>query len=102
MAQTDDQTLPLFPLHAVLLPGAPLGLRVFEPRYLDLVAECGRKGSGFGICLGGICSLISFGRFGVGGSSVSTFCFGGISGCCSSCVSCSRGSFFCFGSVNRF
>ena len=51
MAQTDDQTLPLFPLHAVLLPGAPLGLRVFEPRYLDLVAECGRKGSGFGICL---------------------------------------------------
>ena len=51
MAQTDDQTLPLFPLHTVLLPGAPLGLRVFEPRYLDLVAECGRKGSGFGICL---------------------------------------------------
>ncbi len=51
MAQTDDRSLPLFPLHTVLLPGAPLGLRVFEPRYLDLVAECGRKGSGFGICL---------------------------------------------------
>ena len=46
-----DDSLPLFPLHAVLLPGVPLGLRVFEPRYLDLVAECGRKGSGFGICL---------------------------------------------------
>jgi len=44
-------TLPLFPLHTVLLPGAPLGLRVFEPRYLDLVRECGRSGGGFGICL---------------------------------------------------
>ena len=45
------QSLPLFPLHTVLLPGAALGLRVFEPRYLDLVRECGRDGSGFGICL---------------------------------------------------
>ena len=45
------ETLPLFPLHAVLLPGAPLGLRVFERRYLDLVAESGRSGTGFGICL---------------------------------------------------
>lgn len=43
--------LPLFPLQAVLVPGAVLGLRVFEPRYLDLVAECGRSGGGFGICL---------------------------------------------------
>ncbi len=43
--------LPLFPLHTVLLPGAPLGLRVFEPRYLDLVSECGRAGGSFGVCL---------------------------------------------------
>ena len=43
--------LPLFPLPAVLVPGAVLGLRVFEPRYLDLVGECGRSGGGFGICL---------------------------------------------------
>ena len=48
---TDTQTLPLFPLHGVLLPGAALGLRVFEPRYLDLLRECGRHGSTFGICL---------------------------------------------------
>lgn len=48
---TATETLPLFPLHTVLLPGAPLGLRVFERRYLDLVAECGRSGRGFGICL---------------------------------------------------
>jgi len=45
------EILPLFPLHAVLLPGAPLGLRVFERRYLDLVAECGRIGRSFGVCL---------------------------------------------------
>jgi len=45
------ETLPLFPLHTVLVPGAALDLRVFEPRYLDLVRECGRSGTGFGICL---------------------------------------------------
>lgn len=50
-ALTAIASLPLFPLHTVLLPGAPLGLRVFEPRYLDLVAECGRSDQGFGICL---------------------------------------------------
>ena len=44
-------TLPLFPLHSVLVPGGALGLRVFEPRYLDLVRECGRSGGTFGICL---------------------------------------------------
>ncbi|MET7142866.1 LON peptidase substrate-binding domain-containing protein [Xanthomonas sp. PPL139] len=44
-------TLPLFPLHAVLLPGAPIKLRVFERRYLDLVRDCGRNDSGFGVCL---------------------------------------------------
>ncbi|MBO9717988.1 MAG: LON peptidase substrate-binding domain-containing protein [Pseudoxanthomonas sp.] len=48
---TATEALPLFPLHTVLLPGAPLGLRVFERRYLDLVAECGRSGRGFGICM---------------------------------------------------
>lgn len=45
------ELLPLFPLHTVLVPGAALGLRVFEPRYLDLVRECGRQGSGFGVCM---------------------------------------------------
>jgi len=47
----DVDHLPLFPLRTVLVPGAALGLRVFEPRYLDLVRECGRRGSGFGISL---------------------------------------------------
>ena len=44
-------TLPLFPLQTVLLPGAALDLRIFEPRYLDMVRDCGRGGSGFGVCL---------------------------------------------------
>jgi len=43
--------LPLFPLHAVLFPGGDLRLRIFEPRYLDMLRECGRRGSGFGVCL---------------------------------------------------
>ena len=44
-------SLSIFPLHTVLVPGALLGLRVFESRYLDLVRECGRNGVGFGVCL---------------------------------------------------
>lgn len=48
---TDAATLPLFPLQTVLVPGAALDLRIFERRYLDMVSECGRSGSGFGVCL---------------------------------------------------
>ncbi|MCC4634576.1 MULTISPECIES: LON peptidase substrate-binding domain-containing protein [Xanthomonas] len=47
----ETSALPLFPLHSVLLPGAAMGLRVFERRYLDLVRECGRNGTSFGVCL---------------------------------------------------
>ena len=43
--------LPLFPLHTVLVPGAALALRIFERRYLDLLRDYGRSGSGFGVCL---------------------------------------------------
>jgi Lon protease-like protein len=44
--------LPLFPLQTVLFPGALLGLKVFEARYLDLVSECLRSSRPFGvICL---------------------------------------------------
>ena len=48
MALTD---LPLFPLSSVLFPGGSLALRIFEQRYLDLVRDCSRRGSGFGVCL---------------------------------------------------
>jgi len=51
MSPAECASLPLFPLHTVLLPGAVIGLRVFERRYLDLVRDCGRSGSGFGVCL---------------------------------------------------
>ncbi len=43
--------LPLFPLNTLLLPGGHLRLKVFEPRYLDLVSACLRGGDPFGICL---------------------------------------------------
>ncbi len=50
-APEDIAQLPLFPLHAVLVPGASLALRVFERRYLDLVRDCSHHGAGFGVCL---------------------------------------------------
>lgn len=43
--------MPLFPLAAVLHPGGQLSLRIFEPRYLDLVRECTRQQSPFGVCM---------------------------------------------------
>lgn len=44
--------LPLFPLKTVLFPGALLGLKVFEARYLDLMSQCLRQRSPFGVvCL---------------------------------------------------
>lgn len=42
--------LPLFPLRTVLYPGAGLQLRIFEPRYVDMVRDCMRSGRGFGVC----------------------------------------------------
>ena len=44
-------TVPLFPLNSVLFPGGMLPLRIFEPRYLDMVSECMRSDSCFGVCL---------------------------------------------------
>jgi Lon protease-like protein len=41
--------LPLFPLQAVLCPAGRLALRVFEPRYLDMVARCLRGENRFGV-----------------------------------------------------
>ena len=46
-----DIELPLFPLNAVLFPGSRLELRIFEQRYLDLIRDSMRQGTGFGICL---------------------------------------------------
>lgn len=41
----------LFPLSTVLFPRGVLPLRVFEARYLDMVRDCMREGTVFGVCL---------------------------------------------------
>ncbi|MFC4123579.1 LON peptidase substrate-binding domain-containing protein [Nocardia rhizosphaerae] len=43
----------MFPLGAVLLPGEPLSLQIFEPRYVDLVRDCldGTREPEFGVVL---------------------------------------------------
>ncbi|RZT38764.1 LON peptidase substrate-binding domain-containing protein [Cupriavidus agavae] len=43
--------LPLFPLNTVLFPDGRLPLRVFEKRYVDMVRNCMRDGTPFGVCL---------------------------------------------------
>jgi uncharacterized protein len=43
--------IPLFPLNTVLFPGGVLPLRIFEPRYLDMVKRCMREASVFGVVL---------------------------------------------------
>ena len=47
----NTQSIPLFPLHSVLFPSGTLPLRVFEPRYLDMISKCMKNEEGFGICL---------------------------------------------------
>jgi Lon protease-like protein len=42
---------PLFPLNTVLFPGGPLPLRIFEPRYVDMVRHCMRERCPFGVLL---------------------------------------------------
>jgi Lon protease-like protein len=44
-----SKLLPLFPLDIVLLPGTPLPLHVFEPRYKEMIAECLAGDKLFGI-----------------------------------------------------
>jgi len=43
--------VPLFPLNTVLFPGGVLPLRIFEPRYVDMIGRSMREGSEFGIVL---------------------------------------------------
>lgn len=43
--------LPLFPLNTVLFPGGVLPLKVFETRYVDMVRECMKNDSAFGVVL---------------------------------------------------
>ena len=41
--------LPLFPLEVVLLPGTPLPLHIFEPRYKEMIRECIAAEAPFGV-----------------------------------------------------
>ena len=43
--------LPLFPLSSVLFPEGAISLRIFERGYLDMIRDCARNDSGFGVCL---------------------------------------------------
>ena len=44
-----QEEISLFPLQTVLFPGNKLPLRVFEPRYVDLIGRCMREQKRFGI-----------------------------------------------------
>ncbi len=41
--------MPLFPLGSVLFPGGRLPLQIFERRYIDLVRDCLKHDTGFGM-----------------------------------------------------
>ncbi len=45
----DTYTLPLFPLGLVLYPGEQLSLHIFEPRYREMVSDCLRDETPFGV-----------------------------------------------------
>ncbi len=50
-AAPDGLRIPIFPLNTVLFPGAPLPLRIFESRYPDMVSNCLKTDSPFGVLL---------------------------------------------------
>ncbi|MCS6937791.1 MAG: LON peptidase substrate-binding domain-containing protein [Roseiflexaceae bacterium] len=43
--------LPLFPLHTVLFPGAPISLHIFEERYRLMIGQCLAQHQPFGVVL---------------------------------------------------
>ncbi len=46
-----EQNTPIFPLRTVLFPASRIPLRIFEPRYLDMVSSCLRSNTEFGVVL---------------------------------------------------
>lgn len=53
--------IPLFPLEVVLLPGMPVPLHIFEPRYKTMVGRCLKEKIEFGIVLAQHHSAVSIG-----------------------------------------
>jgi hypothetical protein len=47
----ENDTIPLFPLNSVLFPKGRISLQIFESRYVDMVSQCLREQTGFGIVL---------------------------------------------------
>ena len=48
---TNREDLPIFPLRTILFPNSKLPLRIFEPRYIDMVSRSMREDSEFGVIL---------------------------------------------------
>ena len=48
---TETKIIPIFPLDLVLFPRQELPLRIFEPRYKQLVDDCMLGNGQFGVCL---------------------------------------------------
>ncbi|MGH1568499.1 MAG: LON peptidase substrate-binding domain-containing protein [Nitrosopumilus sp.] len=48
---TETKIIPIFPLDLVLFPRQELPLRIFEPRYKQLVDDCMIGNGQFGVCL---------------------------------------------------
>lgn len=46
-----QSSVALFPLQTVLYPDGPLPLRIFEPRYLDMISRCMKNDEPFGVVL---------------------------------------------------
>ncbi|MDH3610253.1 MAG: LON peptidase substrate-binding domain-containing protein [Nitrosopumilus sp.] len=56
---TQTKIIPIFPLDLVLFPRQELPLRIFEPRYKQLVDDCMLGDGQFGVCLVDSNNLIS-------------------------------------------
>ena len=44
-------SIPIFPLSSITFPGGYMPLRIFETRYIDMVKNCVKNNTGFGISL---------------------------------------------------
>ena len=47
----NDENCPIFPLRTMLFPDSRLPLRIFEPRYIDMVSKCMKDSLEFGVIL---------------------------------------------------
>ena len=58
---SNKNKIPLFPLNVVLLPETPLPLHIFEERYKEMINECLKNDSEFGIVYASALKIQSFG-----------------------------------------